>query len=694
MTHKDGEQAGRPDYPFEEAATARVTLDAHGAVADWNEGAARLLGYPADEVVGRPAAELLAGVQDTEPPSAEAVRWNGTVLLRHRDGRAVPVRLLAHRADADGGPGGGPGGATEGRWLLVSALPQPDPEIRPEDVARWAFTRSPCAVAIYDTALRLLTVNDAMAGVIGLPEDEIRGLRIPEIGGKPQSAELERQMLHVLATGERLDVESFMRTGGEAREHAWSANLTPLTDDHGTVHGVCLTAHDITERYLGRRRLLLVNDASTRIGTTLDITRTAEELAEVCVPHLADFVTVDLYENTAAETGDGEQPPPSPLPSPATDAGEVVLTRAAHRSVTEGCPEATVEPGGTEVYPPDSPHARTLATGRPVIQAVAGPGAHGWPQAGTARADRVRDHGLHSVMAVPIQARGTTLGVAVFYRLRRPEPFVQDDVLLAEEITARAAVCIDNARRFTRERATALSLQRSLLPQSLPSAAAVEVASRYLPAAPHAGIGGDWFDVIPLSGARVGLVVGDVVGHGIQASATMGRLRTAVRTLADVDLSPAAARPTTSRSCWPGPGTSTPPGSAPGTSTPTPPRSPSPAVRPPSGSPRGDWTTWSSPPNSWSANWSPTPSGTPPRPSGSASSTTPPSSSRCPTPAAAPPPTCAAPAPSTKAAAASSSSPSSPSAGAAASTSPARPSGPSRPSLRKVRPVQRSFCSR
>ena len=538
MTHKDGEQAGRPDYPFEEAATARVTLDAHGAVADWNEGAARLLGYPADEVVGRPAAELLAGVQDTEPPSAEAVRWNGTVLLRHRDGRAVPVRLLAHRADADGGPHGGPGGAAQGRWLLVSALPQPDPEIRPEDVARWAFTRSPCAVAIYDTALRLLTVNDAMAGVIGLPEDEIRGLRIPEIGGKPQSAELERQMLHVLATGERLDVESFMRTGGEAREHAWSANLTPLTDDHGTVHGVCLTAHDITERYLGRRRLLLVNDASTRIGTTLDITRTAEELAEVCVPHLADFVTVDLYENTAAETGDGEQPPPSPLPSPATDAGEVVLTRAAHRSVTEGCPEATVEPGGTEVYPPDSPHARTLATGRPVIQAVAGPGAHGWPQAGTARADRVRDHGLHSVMAVPIQARGTTLGVAVFYRLRRPEPFVQDDVLLAEEITARAAVCIDNARRFTRERATALSLQRSLLPQSLPSAAAVEVASRYLPAAPHAGIGGDWFDVIPLSGARVGLVVGDVVGHGIQASATMGRLRTAVRTLADVDLSP------------------------------------------------------------------------------------------------------------------------------------------------------------
>jgi hypothetical protein len=138
---------------------------------------------------------------------------------------------------------------------------------------------------------------------------------------------------------------------------------------------------------------------------------------------------------------------------------------------------------------------------------------------------------------VPLQARGTTLGVAVFTRFRRPDPFTEDDVLLAEEVTARAAVCIDNARRFSRERETALALQRSLLPRSLPRTAAVEAASRYLPAA-RAGLGGDWFDVIPLSGMRVALVVGDVVGYGVQASATMGRLRTAVRTLADIDLPP------------------------------------------------------------------------------------------------------------------------------------------------------------
>ncbi|MEU8588879.1 SpoIIE family protein phosphatase [Streptomyces sp. NPDC048664] len=149
----------------------------------------------------------------------------------------------------------------------------------------------------------------------------------------------------------------------------------------------------------------------------------------------------------------------------------------------------------------------------------------------------VHEFGVHSTMSVPITARGGTVGVTVLTRFRRPDPFTPDDVLLAEEITARAAVCIDNARRFSRERRTVLALQRSLLPRTLPRVAALDAASRYLPAA-RAGVGGDWFDVIPLSGMRVAMVVGDVIGRGIQASATMGRLRTAVQTLADIDLAP------------------------------------------------------------------------------------------------------------------------------------------------------------
>jgi serine phosphatase RsbU (regulator of sigma subunit) len=161
-----------------------------------------------------------------------------------------------------------------------------------------------------------------------------------------------------------------------------------------------------------------------------------------------------------------------------------------------------------------------------------------WAAGDPHRTERMRLIGVHSVMTVPMRARGVTLGVVKLARTTCPESFEHGDILLAQEITARAAVCIDNARRYTREHNAAVALQRALLPRTLPEQVALGVAYRYLPAGGHVGVGGDWFDVIPLSGARVALVVGDVVGHGLQAAATMGRLRSAVHTLANIDLPP------------------------------------------------------------------------------------------------------------------------------------------------------------
>ncbi|MER7937968.1 MULTISPECIES: SpoIIE family protein phosphatase [unclassified Streptomyces] len=502
-------------YPFDDAATARAVIDEDGTLVEWNEGARRLLGHPADEVVGRPAALLLAG---DPPPVPAGTRWDGTLALRHRDGRTVPVWLVAHhRTAADGCPA---------RWLVFAPVTAGRPAEPDSPLARAALIQSPCAIAVYDERLRLRQVNEAMAEVIGLPEERIRGLRITEIGGKPQSEELERKMLQVLTTGRPLDVQTYMRTGGEYRAHAWLARMAPVTDAAGRVLGVSLAAHDITENYLARERLQLVNEASVRIGSTLDVTRTAQELADVCVPALADFVTVDLLD-----------PPENGGDLPTRFSAPVTLRRIAHQSVLPGVPEAVLKPGHTEAYPASSPQADSLIAGHTIVASVASGEMTQWLDWHGLRAERVREFGVHSSMAVPIQARGTTLGVAVLTRHRRPDPFGPDDVLLAEEITARAAVCVDNARRYSRERETALALQRSLLPRTLPHTAALQAASRYLPAA-RAGVGGDWFDVIPLSGLRVAMVVGDVVGHGVQASATMGRLRTAVRTLADIDLAP------------------------------------------------------------------------------------------------------------------------------------------------------------
>jgi PAS domain S-box-containing protein len=505
----------RPVYPFDDAATARVVIDDAGTLVEWNDGARRLLGHTADEVVGRPAVRLLAGGAEALPEITGA-RWDGTVSLRHRDGHAVSVWLLAHhRRPREGGLGD---------WLVVTPLEGGGPRASEDPLATAALTQSPCAIAVYDERLRLSRVNDAMADVIGLPEERIQGLRITEIGGKTQSAELEQYMLLVLTSGTAQDFQIYMRTGGEDAAHAWLARMAPITDTEGRVRGVCLAAHDFTENYLARERLQLVNEASVRIGTTLDVTRTAQELADVCVPALADFISIDLLD--PQEHG-GELPTAITAP--------IRLRRAAHQSVQQGSPEAVAKPGQLGLYPEQSPQADALVAGRTLV--ASGRDLELWLAWDHTRTKRVQEYGIHSSMAVPIQARGVTLGVAVLTRYRRLDPFTDDDVLLAEEVTARAAVCIDNARRFSRERETALALQRSLLPRKLPSTAALEAASRYLPAA-RAGVGGDWFDVIPLSGMRVAMVVGDVVGHGIQASATMGRLRTAVRTLADIDLAP------------------------------------------------------------------------------------------------------------------------------------------------------------
>jgi PAS domain S-box-containing protein len=512
-----------------ESLTARVTLDEWGRVTGWNTGAERLLGYSARQMTGRRAADLLAEpipARGGLPTLVGLPRWNGDVALRHHDGRKLTVRVLAHhRAPGTGAPA----------WLLLSALTRRQSRPALDDsLVTWSFAQSPCcALALYDTRLRLRRANEGMEQTMALTEEEMLGLRVSEIVDDEAGERAERSMARVLRTGEPQYEENYLRTPGETREHAWSVFMSALRDAEDTIRGVCLSAHDMTEQYWARKRLQLIAEAGRRIGSTLDVTRTAQELTDVTVPALADFVSVDLLA-ALDDTPDTPEPPAQALPA----GGPLLLRRVALRSVTPGAPEAVVAPGQVDSYPEGSAPYESLRAGRPTLHAVTDSSFTEWLAHDPERAARIRAFGIHSVMTVPLVARGTTLGVAFFVRYRDPDAFRHDDLVLAGELVARAAVSIDNARSYTRERATAVTLQRSLLPQRLPRQAAVEVASRYLPAGGHAGVGGDWFDVIPLSGARVALVVGDVVGHGLHASATMGRLRTAVRTLADIDLPP------------------------------------------------------------------------------------------------------------------------------------------------------------
>lgn len=397
------------------------------------------------------------------------------------------------------------------------------------ELVDWAIAQCAVVVALVDTQMRHLRLNAAMCRILGL-RTEAEGLntRLTDLTSTPATQSCVACARQVARTGKPDVWRGIFRLPGQKRDHAVEVFLSPVKDPAGRVRGVLVIGFDVTEQHRARQRLALVNEASTRIGSTLDMTRTAEELVEVAVPRLADLAIIDLLESVAR----GGEPATGPVE------GSIPLQRLACGSVMPGIPEVVARPGQAVCYPEHSPVAECLATGRAVSYSGTGQDVAQWAMVDASRAASIVRHGIRALMFVPVRARGATLGVAVFIRHQRPESFATDDLLLAEEIVARAGVCMDNARLYTREHATALALQHSLLQQRQPVQSAVEVATRYLPAHSGVTVGGDWFDVIRLSGSRVGLVVGDVAGHGIHAAATMGRLRTAVQTLADVDLEP------------------------------------------------------------------------------------------------------------------------------------------------------------
>ncbi|MDN3028215.1 ATP-binding SpoIIE family protein phosphatase [Streptomyces sp. S.PB5] len=145
--------------------------------------------------------------------------------------------------------------------------------------------------------------------------------------------------------------------------------------------------------------------------------------------------------------------------------------------------------------------------------------------------------GQRAILA-PLRGRRRVIGAAVF--LRRPDriPFEPDDLLVAAQLATHSALGIDKAVLYGREAYIADELQRTMLPETLPQPTGVRLASRYLPAAETARVGGDWYDAIPLPGSRVALVVGDVMGHSMTSAAIMGQLRTTAQTLAGLDLPP------------------------------------------------------------------------------------------------------------------------------------------------------------
>lgn len=510
------------DDPFAPHLTALAVLDDRGTVVGWNRRAQELLGHPATAVIGRPAFEALVDPRDLPVVRVAAAicrradGWFGVLHVRHHDGRLVEMGLRAHpiaRGDRDR------------EWLVAGALAV--------DVLEWQrdravldalYRRCPVGLVVHGPDQRILRVNRAIERFSGVPAADFRGLPTGCFLVPDDASRAVDRVRQVMETGRPLVYsEQFVRLEWDpGRERVAMVSSFPMEDSSGRILGVAEMIEDITDRHRAQRRLALLDQAGSRIGTTLDVAETARELGEVMVPHLADHASVDLLQPVTR----GEEPAQ-------TLAAPVVRVGASGVGAQQPGPP---HPHGEPVqFAPDTPQARCLAEGRAVLEPVLPPE---WFSPDGHQGAQAPDLGAHSLIVVPLAARGLVLGVLTLWRSLRPDPFEADDLTLAQELASRAAVSIDNARRYTQQQQTAFALQSSLLPRAVPDQSAVQVALRYLPASAAPGLGGDWFDVIPLSGARVALVVGDVVGRGIHAAATMGRLRTAVHTLASLDLEP------------------------------------------------------------------------------------------------------------------------------------------------------------
>ncbi len=286
------------------------------------------------------------------------------------------------------------------------------------------------------------------------------------------------------------------------------------------------------DRVTTRGRLAWLNSAGSRIGTTLDLERTAQELAEFMVPTLADGAAVDILESVL-RGGEGSRWTGTGVP----------LLRATALSVVDELASLEPTPVGetfvrTEKTHETLLHRYCLRQGRPVLVSRMRNDDFNRVAPTESAAAKMRAAGVHSYLAVPLIARGLLLGSADFVRGPGTPPFSTTDLALAEQLASQAAVYIDNARLYGREREHVVSLQRSLLPRATPVTPGLRVNAEYTPSTAHHGVGGDWYDVMALPGGRTALMVGDVMGHGLPAAATMGRLRAVARTLMTLDMAP------------------------------------------------------------------------------------------------------------------------------------------------------------
>ncbi|MFF7353164.1 MULTISPECIES: SpoIIE family protein phosphatase [Streptomyces] len=520
-------QSSPPGSIYDYIKVASFSIGPGGLVDQWSLRAEQLFGIPAAHAVGMDPIEAFI-----DPDLRERGQRKMAEILDGREWTGVVPFRMPDKADGTRGEDGlaevyvMPTRTGEGDRAAVCIVVDVRTlrSIETDLAASQAiFGQSPFGFLLIDADLRVRRANERFASVFGGTPDDHRGKGVHDYLPRGEAERVSATLRRVLQSGESITdmhVTGYV-PGSEERRH-WSVNLYRVHSGSGRPIGIAWLGTDITARRAAareaaaaRRNLALLNEAGARIGNSLDLETTARELLDVVVPGFCDLATVDLYQGLLT----GDETPPGLAD------GSAELRRVAFASAVSDVPlSGTADPvavGAVHHFPFNSPCADALRTARPQ-RVPAEEGAL-----------------VQSTLAVPMVAHDTVVGLARFARTKGSEPFGDRDRDLAVELAARAAVCIDNARLYRREHERALILQRSLLPPGDPEASGLDIACRYLPGNAATEVGGDWFDVIELPGHRTALVVGDVMGRGLRAAVAMGELRTAVRTLALLDLEPA-----------------------------------------------------------------------------------------------------------------------------------------------------------
>ncbi|WP_308401098.1 SpoIIE family protein phosphatase [Streptomyces sp. AC512_CC834] len=528
-------QSSPPGSIYDYIKVASFSIGPDGLVDQWSLRAEQLLGIPAEHAVGTDPIDAFV-----DPDLRERGQRKMAEILDGREWTGVVPFRAPDASTAPGQRGRGQRGLAE---VYVMPTRTEDGEkaavcivvdvrvlrsIETDLAASQAiFGQSPFGFLLIDPDLRVRRANQRFASTFGGTPDDHRGRGVHDYLPRAEGDRVTATLRRVLETGDSItDMHVTGPVPGTGERRHWSVNLYRVHSGSGRPIGVAWLGTDITARRqaareaaAARRNLALLNDAGARIGNSLDLETTARELLDVVVPGFCDLATVDLYQGLLV----GDETPPG-LADGSAELRRVAFSSAVSDAPLNGAGER-VQLGAVHHYPFNSPCADALRTARP-------------------RALPPEDGSLvQSTLAVPMVAHDTVVGLVQFARTKGSEPFGDRDRALAVELAARAAVCIDNARLYRREHERALILQRSLLPPGDPEASGLDIACRYLPGEAATGraseVGGDWFDVIELPGHRTALVVGDVMGRGLRAAVAMGELRTAVRTLAQLDLEPA-----------------------------------------------------------------------------------------------------------------------------------------------------------